>query len=103
MDITIKNFFKEDDFILELNKNKNIIPLPHPCKWNSTHMYYNLFEIKQEVLESRNQSKCKFKLCNKIESKDDFKKLINHLAFLNKNADEALFNLYIKYEKMLPK
>jgi hypothetical protein len=90
-----------DKFILELNKNKHVIPIPHASKYNDKHIYSNLFEIKQEVLEGRNRSSCKFRPCNKIESIDDFKKLVNILIFLNnnKNAELYIFELYDKYKK----
>lgn len=106
MELFAKNIFTDeicDQFVLDINRSKSIMPLVHPCKWKENNVYYHIFEIKSEVLQSI--SKCKYRPTNKIESKEDLKKLLNLLYFLNKETESAciyLRSLYNKYELYFP-
>jgi hypothetical protein len=118
MSLFTENLFTEavcDQFVLKINKIKNVIPIVHPCKWKSDNVYFNLFEIKPEVIEGGNKSLCKYRPINPIETKEDLKKLINLLCILNApntqntqntnttfKVKKDLLDLYYEFERYLP-
>lgn len=104
LDIFKENLFEGlimDNFILELIKEAKI-NLVHVSKFNETSPYFNIFVIKQCVLEGRNFSNCKYEPKIKVNTKSDLKALINLINDINESKTKLqLFELYHKYEKYL--
>lgn len=105
-DMFKENLFEDrsmDNFILDLVKEAKI-NLVHPSKFNENTPYFNVFIIKQCVLEGRNFSISKYETKNKINTKSDLKNLIRLINDINESKTKIeLFELYHKYEKYLYK